>query len=487
MKAVSLFLVFCYLLLCNSTNIEAQKGNNLLNKYEIGLLDLLSTDTINTTSINLVGQNFKFGQEKSDYTNIDLIKDKKNIWIQPLGTGKLFSIQKSNGKYKITRIDSTIHSGANFYSYNFIVRDTIFQYGGEGFWNYRGILTYFSKETHQWEIYPSNRVVKSYFDAKKGVISHINLQSENPKLYISNSIDFANFPNSINMYATDSIYAYDINTKSWTTLGKTNPTSQKRFSNINSQVFHFGDSLIYESELEFYWLDFSKNITGRLASQTNTELRSAWLKMYGMIKIQNFTPLQFNLGKEVYMIMMSEEKGFIYTKLTIAPSDFDNANLSTIYIKNSDFLNLDLFKNKTTISILIIILLSCIIVYFSFQYLKSRKKIPNEVVAILNNNFFNSLSIIEKELINVLYRHHLKGEAISTKLINKIIGVQQKDILTQNKSRSDYFIRINQKYKMSTQQTEALIVKNRDKIDKRQYNYSLNNSYIHEIEQLLKG
>ena len=39
---------------------------------------------------------------------------------------------------------------------------------------------------------------------------------------------------------------------------------------------------------------------------------------------------------------------------------------------------------------------------------------------------------------------------------------------------------------MSTQQAEPLIVKNRDKIDKRQYNYSLNNSYIQEIEKMLK-
>ncbi len=486
MKAAYSFLVFCYLLLCNSSNIAAQKGNNLFNKSEIALLDILSADSINSTSINLVGEAFNFGLKKNEYTNIDLIKDKKNIWIQPLGTGKLFTINKKDGQYKLTRIDSTIHSGASFYSYNFMLRDTLFQYGGEGFWNFRGTITYFSKETHQWELYPSNRVVKSYFDSKSGIVAHINLQSNNPKLYISNSIDFENFPSSINMDATDSIYMYDFNSRNWTTLGKINPISLKRFSNINSHVLHLGDILVFESELEFFWLNFSKNSTGRLTNKKNTELRAAWLKMYGNIKSQNFSPLQFNLGNEIYLIVTSEEKGFDFTKININPSDLDNTNHSPIYLNNSSFLSVDIFKSKTNISLLIIVVLSCIIIYFFFKYLKNRKKIPKEVVSILNNNFFNSLTVIEKELIDVLYHSHLKGEALSTKIINKIIGVQQKDILTQNKSRSDYFIRINQKYKMSTQQTESLIVKDRDKIDKRQYNYSLNKSYINDIEKMLK-
>ena len=39
---------------------------------------------------------------------------------------------------------------------------------------------------------------------------------------------------------------------------------------------------------------------------------------------------------------------------------------------------------------------------------------------------------------------------------------------------------------MSTQKSEPLIIKNRDKIDKRQYNYSINKEYIPVIEKMLK-
>ena len=82
---------------------------------------------------------------------------------------------------------------------------------------------------------------------------------------------------------------------------------------------------------------------------------------------------------------------------------------------------------------------------FFIVYRQRKKRVPKEVTARLNYNFYNALTVIEKELLQVLYRNHQKGEVVSIKIINKIIGVQNKDILTQNKSRSDHFLKINQK------------------------------------------
>jgi hypothetical protein len=109
-----------------------------------------------------------------------------------------------------------------------------------------------------------------------------------------------------------------------------------------------------------------------------------------------------------------------------------------------------------------------------------------EVSHILNNHFFASLTVIEKELIELLYEHHLKGGLISTKLINKIIGVQNKDVMTQNKNRSDYFLKINQKFKFATHKELPLIIKTRDGLDKRQFNYGLQEAYISELTFLKK-
>jgi hypothetical protein len=84
-----------------------------------------------------------------------------------------------------------------------------------------------------------------------------------------------------------------------------------------------------------------------------------------------------------------------------------------------------------------------------------------------------------------IYELQIKQEQISIKTINKIIGVQQKDTITQNKSRSDYFLRINQKFKLATRASEILIVKEREATDKRLYNYNINPIFIEALKKLV--
>ena len=95
------------------------------------------------------------------------------------------------------------------------------------------------------------------------------------------------------------------------------------------------------------------------------------------------------------------------------------------------------------------------------------------------------MTSIEKELIQAIYECQIKQEQISIKTINRIIGVQQKDTITQNKSRSDYFLRINQKFKLATRASELLIVKQREETDKRIYNYNINSNFIDSMKALI--
>jgi hypothetical protein len=116
-----------------------------------------------------------------------------------------------------------------------------------------------------------------------------------------------------------------------------------------------------------------------------------------------------------------------------------------------------------------------------------KDKTPLEVQSILYKNFYSALTAVEKELIQSMYQLQINNEQISIKAINKIIGVQQKDTITQNKSRSDYFLRINQKFKLATRASAALIVKERETTDKRLFNYSINASFIEALKQLVSN
>ena len=67
------------------------------------------------------------------------------------GTGKVFSVDTANGI--IERIDNTIFGGYNFDAYQFVRNDTIFSFGGYGFWTENNLLTYFSQLRKEWSVY----------------------------------------------------------------------------------------------------------------------------------------------------------------------------------------------------------------------------------------------------------------------------------------------------------------------------------------------
>ena len=484
LKHISLLLGLSFFVTSNF----AQKENNLLKKHEIQLLTLLLSDSTNNT-VFTVKNTFTFGLENVLFTTSNIIKKGNDVYIQPLGTGRLYKAFNKYGKIGIERIDQTVHSGVSFYAQNLFVKDTLFQIGGLGFWQIRGLITYYSTKTKQWELVQTNRAVQTYFDDQKDAVIHYDDQRVDPKLYVSNSYYYPNYPSSFETASTDSCYVYDFNSKTWNALGKITPAYKRVFDlkHTHEMDLHINKLLIFQTQLEFYWADFEQNKVGTFNSAENNRLRELWLSTYNNDKSGLQTGFQFNLGEDVYFMKLNDETNLTWIKTRLNLNELDNKNAQPLYNSKSSFLeSIGLFITEHKSNILIIIIVIIIAIAIRYNNVK-KKKIPDELVVILYDNFFNSLTIIEKELIEALYQHNLKDEELSTKTINKIIGVQQKDTLTQNKSRSDHFIKINQKFKMSTQNTESLFIKTRDSQDKRQYNYSLNPKYIHAIEKLLKA
>ncbi len=485
---LSLKKVIILILLANLTSsLFAQKESNPLKKHEVKLLQLLLDDTINNTSFTL-NNTFGFGLSNELFTKSNILKKGKDVYVQPLGTGRLYKAIKENGSILLERLDLTVHTGSNFYAQNFFIKDTLYQMGGLGFWNIRGILTYYSPQTRQWEMVQTNKSIPTYFDDIKDAVMHYQGNRIDPKLYVSNSYYYPKYPYSFETAATDSCYMYNFNTKIWTTLGKLTPEFKKIMSTKRAHDFElrFDNYYVFQSQLEFFWIDFEANKIGNFNDQETSKLRDVWLSIYNSNKRGIESGFQFNLGSDLYFMNLLENDSLTWLKTNINFKAIDANKSSSIYSNKTNFIETItiLYSNyKTNLFIGICLLL--LVIGLSTRFFRL-KKIPKEVTVYLYQNFFNAINIVEKELIEVLYKNHLKGEEVSTKTINKIIGVQQKDTLTQNKSRSDHFIKINQKFKMATQNSEPLIIKNRDRADKRQYNYGLNDMYMSEIEKLFK-
>jgi len=478
-------LLFFLMLLLSGlfANASSNTGLKPFQKQDIALLDLLSKDSVNSLNIQLNSSIYQFGLDHREFRDIALLKQKKEIWLQPLGTGKLFKVNKTNRGYALQRLDSTIHSGINFNSLSFRLHDTLFQYGGAGFWYVRGIITYFSTTTHEWELYPSHQLVNGYEGINHFVLYHLDTISQ--KIYSTGAVNLKDAPYDISYSVVDSAYEFNFNTKIWSNLGPINPELKKIIDQTNFYSYHMGKLVFVRNYFNWLWVDFENNTFGNLKIEKNSEAKQKWLNLYN--SKSPYQDLQFNLGTTCYLIKLDPDLNTSYSTFTINKEDIDLSEVKYIYKKNNFIVAFYLNTIVPFFTPNVYILIIITIIVFFVVYRERKKRVPKEVIAILNMNFVNSLTIIEKELVQVLYQQQLKGEEISPKLINKIIGVQQKDTLTQNKSRSDHFLKINQKYKLATQQDLPLIVKSRDSMDKRQYNYGLETSYLEELGKHFKS
>lgn len=483
MKFAILLPIFLFVFSGNLAFGQKLTTKSSINETESALLDILSKDTVNPLQIKLDGEVFKFGITPFTNSTISLLKNKKEIYIQPLGTGKLYQVKKEKeGKYHIERIDSTYFNGANFNAINFFMNDTLFQYGGDGYWHIRGYLTYFSHKTHEWELYNANRLVIAFEDGNNNLVYNIDRKKRN--LYLSNSFSQVDFPASLNVESIDSVYQYNTQSRIWTTLGKTNPLLKAIIETKGALHYQMNEYSIIQNKLELIWADFDNNTFGKFKERTNSEFKENWLSIY--LNNTKYNSLQFFLGNTFYLIKIDAENKLTYNSFQITNDALDLSNQQPIYIPTNKFVQL---LSHHIIDITLYVILGLITIVIAIYWLKRRntKNVLNkEVSNILNNHFFESLTVIEKELIEALYEFHLKGGFVSTKLINKIIGVQNKDVMTQNKNRSDYFLKINQKFKFATHKELPLIIKTRDGLDKRQFNYGLQEAYISELTFLKK-
>lgn len=460
---------------------QADMSNKQLSLAEHALLDFITSDSNNDLSLDLFKENLRFGVNNKLANGISLLKKKNKTYLQLLGSGRLYQIQKQGkSQYEFIRLDSTFYFGSNFGSINFFYKDTLFKLGGGGFWKITDYFTFFSTKTNEWELISSKKGIPVYQSPENGVLFFIDQLYG--KFYLSNSINQPDFPASLNRSYSDTCRVFDLKNKTWQNLGKINPILKEKLQSSLELKTPFGPNMIFLSDFAMYWLNFSTNQFGVLTKDKQAEFREKWLKIY---KGRPEHSYHFAMGNHFYLIRIENDGTLQYESIELNSIDFKDPNAQPIYSNNLivSFLN----KIEPGIPIIsnIFIVLMVLLLYFLYNKIIKKKKTPLEIQSILYKNFYSALTAVEKELIQSIYEFKIKQEQISIKAINKIIGVQQKDTITQNKSRSDYFLRINQKFKLATRASELLIVKQREETDKRIYNYNINTVFIAEIKTLI--
>ena len=106
------------------------------------------------------GQLLHLGIDILDIEPQQLVRSKSGLYVLVEGTGRVYRYSESReSMYCFDRLDSTVFGGYNFQSVPFVYKDTLYSFGGYGFWHWNGQLRYFNTFQHGWLVKEINREV----------------------------------------------------------------------------------------------------------------------------------------------------------------------------------------------------------------------------------------------------------------------------------------------------------------------------------------
>lgn len=160
-----------------------------------GQIDFLNRVTLRHEKIHLKDQSYWIEIKPNEWVlnsklefvgfNGSEIPEKPScyVWIQ--GENRILSIEGSGQVYKLDiskkrfeRLDQTYFRGYNFGSLKFVRKDTLYSYGGLGFWHITNVETYYNTTKKEWDLVKHSRdsperIMSSLsgYDSKRDVIS----------------------------------------------------------------------------------------------------------------------------------------------------------------------------------------------------------------------------------------------------------------------------------------------------------------------------
>ena len=247
MKQYLLFLFFPAILFCQIDRSGFIGNNNgkiyILNDNHLKVFNY-NQKLVVEFPIDSVPPDFGFPKSFQSV----FIKDK--LYISSVGGGMMYSIVNDTLK----RIDNSYNHKMTIESAVFTHRDTIFKFGGYGYWSARKFMTYFSFDTMEWEFYK-----QTGSNTPPGTHS-FDWSISGDDFYFFNGRT-VNVNNGLMSLKNDNIWKFDFNTRSWSNLGKIN-LSDYSYSMFKSNADESGSSYVFDtsaSENSIFKLDFQNN------------------------------------------------------------------------------------------------------------------------------------------------------------------------------------------------------------------------------------
>lgn len=190
-------------------------------------------------------------------------KKNDNILFTVAGTGKVY--QFDQGQKLLSRIDKTYYKGYNFDAPQFVRNDTLYNFGGHGFWSYSKVLTYYDQEIQEWQnIRSENFGPDSFTGGYQGY-------AKQNDVFYSGAAETEEGLKKFNRVFTDRLYAFDFKSLKWTFLGKIN--SELPFKSVRN-VYWDGAHFFHLAPDRMFVIDPLKNEVSVIVNPKYFHLRN---------------------------------------------------------------------------------------------------------------------------------------------------------------------------------------------------------------------
>ena len=390
------------------------------------------------TKKNLYGdaeQTIKLNPIPENYPDYTPIWYQNNLHLISKRGGLLYRVENDS----ITRLDKSFQHKKQNRSNDFVYRDTLFRYGGYGFWRANNFFTYFDHNTKEWEYYP----IKSYTMPDEAYGGKAFLLED--KFYVLGG-QRVNALNGLEGNKSNQIWTFDFKSREWANGGK--------------MGIDIGSFKSIQKDSLFYLIGHPSNTSGDLI----LDLHNNRVKVFEHTLISANTNQKspaFFIGDTLYYTQDQDlQQSIVFRDVFVNQTSQDRLFLNEI----------TLFWNITYIGVggVFIFLLA----YGSVLW--QRRKLPRLVKGGIRHNLtFYPLSTEEQQILSIL-RQNLSA---STKEFIPIFSKYNRSFSQTHKLKADAIDNINDL--LNTLVGEDIIKKKKDPNDKRQLVYYYKRNILH--------
>lgn len=397
----------------------------------------------------------KIGDAQAPYMNgilQHLVKTEHGLFMLIDGTGRVYKVENSGQGASAIRYDSTIFFGYNFGFQPFVWRDTIFSFGGYGYWKHNGHVRVFLEGKREWEIEQTNREVPFTRVEYPAAPHWMDLEKDRFWIgYAVRSHEGIRIHDKDYRRVVDSVYVLDLKTKTWSCRGALANSIKVILQAQASRSLGWspwGQLIHHPEKSSIYLLDYDNN---ELSVLSDAKSRS-------IANMLEETSILFVEGSTLFVGSVSGRIDSVF----LTKSDFHRSGLP-LYDPGS------VSDGNDHATILMIGVGVSALVVLAGLYVRNRKE-TRVKISTVGENPLNLFDEKEIEIVRFVFDRSRLGIGTRIDELNKILGVENKTIEIQKKQRSDMLLSINRKWGYKTNGKE-LIEKKRLEEDKRSFEY----------------